>query len=78
MPHLLFPITRPMAALAVAVTGFALMAPAQADEAVIRKNLPAQVPNLPKIDEVIKGPIPGLWEVRMARRSFTPTIRAST
>ena len=40
-------------------------ATALAGEAEIRKNLPAQVPNLPKIDEVSKSPMPGLWEVRM-------------
>lgn len=37
----------------------------QADEASIRKNLPERLPNLPKIDEVRKTPIPGLWEVRI-------------
>ena len=36
-----------------------------AQEAAIRKNLPERLPNLPKIDEVTKTPIPGLWEVRI-------------
>ncbi len=39
-------------------------ASAWADEAAIRKNLTERLPNLPKIDEVSKSPIPGLYEVR--------------
>ncbi len=43
-----------------------LLAPlAQADEAVIRKALAERMPNLPKIDEVSKTPIAGLFEVRI-------------
>lgn len=38
---------------------------AQAQEAVIRKNLPARLPQLSSIDEVTKSPIPGLFEVRV-------------
>ena len=37
---------------------------AVAQEAVIRKTLPERLPQLPKIDEVNRSPIPGLWEVR--------------
>lgn len=36
-----------------------------ADEAAIRKNLAERLPNFPKIDEVSKTPIPGLYEVRL-------------
>ena len=36
-----------------------------ADEAAIRKNLTERLPNLPKIDEVSKTPVNGLWELRM-------------
>jgi len=36
-----------------------------AQEAQIRKNLAERLPNFPKIDEVNKTPIPGLYEVRM-------------
>ena len=44
----------------------ALAAPAAAQEAVIRKNLAERLPaDFPKIDEVTKTPIPGLWEVRI-------------
>jgi len=38
---------------------------ATAQEAVIRKNLAERLPNLPKIDEISKTPIPGLYEVRI-------------
>ncbi|MDR1968525.1 MAG: DsbC family protein, partial [Burkholderiaceae bacterium] len=38
---------------------------AAAQEAVIRKNLAARIPNLTKIDEVSKTPMPGLYEVRV-------------
>ncbi len=36
-----------------------------AQEAVIRKNLTERLPNLPKIDEVTKSPIPGIFELRL-------------
>jgi thiol:disulfide interchange protein DsbC len=39
--------------------------PALADEAAIRKNLPERLPTFPKIDEVSKTPMTGLYEVRM-------------
>jgi thiol:disulfide interchange protein DsbC len=42
-----------------------LCAAAWADEAAIRKNLAERLPGLPKIDEVSKTPIPGLYEVRI-------------
>jgi thiol:disulfide interchange protein DsbC len=48
-----------LALIAVLVpTGFA-------QEAVIRDALAKRLPGLPKIDEVTKSPIPGLYEVRM-------------
>jgi thiol:disulfide interchange protein DsbC len=43
----------------------ALSFAAAAQEAVIRKNLAARLPNLPSIDEVSKTPMPGLYEVRI-------------
>jgi thiol:disulfide interchange protein DsbC len=36
-----------------------------AQEAAIRKNLSERLPNLPKIDEVSKTPMSGLFEIRM-------------
>lgn len=44
---------------------FAAALPALADEAEIRKNLTQRLPEFPKIDEVSKTPVPGLWEVRI-------------
>jgi thiol:disulfide interchange protein DsbC len=51
-------------AAAFAVATLAAVA-ASADEAAIRKTLAERLPNMPKIDEVSKTPIPGLYEVRM-------------
>ena len=52
----------------LAVTAAALLGlsfGALADEAAIRKNLPERLTNFPKIDEVTKTPIPGVYEVRL-------------
>ena len=38
---------------------------AMAQEDVIRKNLAERIPKLPKIDEIVKAPIAGLYEVRV-------------
>jgi len=43
----------------------ALAWPALAQEAQIRKNIADRLPDFPKIDEVSKTPIPGLWELRV-------------
>ena len=51
-------------ALIVATTSLTLSA-AMAQEASIRKNLSERLPNLPKIDEVSKTPMNGLFEIRM-------------
>jgi thiol:disulfide interchange protein DsbC len=45
--------------------GLAFSLGVAADEAVIRKNLAQRLPEFPKIDEVTKTPIPGIWEVRI-------------
>ena len=50
--------------LAVALTA-TLASTCLAQEAAIRENLVQRLPGLPKIDEVSKTPIPGLYEVRM-------------
>ena len=55
-------------ALRALLSGLALAglaAAALADEATIRKNLAERLPNFPKIDEVGKSPVPGLFEVRI-------------
>ena len=58
------PITRLAVAslLALAATGVAL---AQSPEAQLRKTLAERIPSLPKIDEVSKSPIAGLYEIRI-------------
>jgi len=43
----------------------ALAWPALAQEAQIRKNIAERMPDFPKIDEVSKTPIPGIWELRI-------------
>jgi thiol:disulfide interchange protein DsbC len=55
-------LLRQMFALLAAVL---FSAGALAQEAVIRKNLAERLPNFPKIDEVTKTAIPGLYEVRI-------------
>ena len=45
--------------------GAALAHAAVAQEAVIRKNIAERLPDFPKIDEVSKTPIPGLYELRI-------------
>lgn len=37
---------------------------ASADEAAIRRSLAERLPDLPKIDEITRSPVPGLYEVR--------------
>jgi thiol:disulfide interchange protein DsbC len=56
-------IRRPLRWLAVAAA-LLMSAGAFAQEAAIRKALTERIPNLPKIDEITKTPIPGLFEVR--------------
>jgi thiol:disulfide interchange protein DsbC len=48
-----------MAALLLASLGVA------AQEATIRKNLAERVPQMGRVDEVTKSPMPGVWEVRV-------------
>jgi len=57
--------TRRAAALIGAVAIALGATQAFADEATIRKTLQDRLPQLPKIDEVSKTTIPGLYEVRM-------------
>ncbi|MEO7335604.1 MAG: DsbC family protein [Caldimonas sp.] len=38
---------------------------AHADDALIRKNIAERLPDFPKIDEVSKTPIPGIYELRI-------------
>ncbi len=54
----------PKWALIMATTALSLGS-VMAQEAAIRKNLSERLPNLPKIDEVSKTPMNGLFEIRM-------------
>ncbi|MEY5099430.1 MAG: hypothetical protein RJA36_2149 [Pseudomonadota bacterium] len=58
-----FPRHPARALFAAALLAFGLGASAQ--EATIRKNLAERLPNLPRIDEISKTPMPGLYEVRV-------------
>jgi len=57
--HLPHPI-KPLLAAAVLLLSFGALA----QEAAIRKTLAERLPNLPKIDEVTRTPVAGLYEVR--------------
>ena len=47
-----------------------LSTPLLAQEAQIRKNLPARLPGFPAIDRVLKTPIPGLYEVNVGAEVY--------
>ena len=54
--------SRVAAALILALS----LAPAAfADDAAIRKNVSERLPQFPKIDEITKTPIPGVYELRV-------------
>ena len=50
--------------------GATLLHAAFAQEAVIRKNIAERLPAFPKIDEISKTPIPGLYELRIGTDLF--------
>ncbi len=52
-------------------------APAQAQEATIRKNLGERIPQFGKIDEVTRTPMPGLFEVRVGNDLFYTDAQAN-
>lgn len=54
-----------LAALLVGLMAGFTSTAVRADEATIRKNLAERLPNFPKIDEVNKSPVAGLFEVRL-------------
>ena len=63
MDTLLMRLRRCMGWLLLAASASAL---AQGQEMVIRKNLSERVPQLPKIEEVTRSPMPGLYELRLS------------
>ncbi len=54
----------------IVATLLALVQPASADEAAIRKTIAERMPDFPKIDEVTKTPIPGVYELRVGSEIF--------
>ena len=52
-------------ALGAALLAASFVSAAFADEASIRKNLAERLPEFPKIDEIQKTPIPGIYEIRI-------------
>jgi thiol:disulfide interchange protein DsbC len=58
------------AMLAVLLAAGLTAAMAQGQEATIRRNLAARVPQLQNIDEISKTPMPGLFEVRLGTDLF--------
>ncbi len=66
MLHLNLSIPVPLRRLLPATAAALLLAAcgAQAQEDAIRKALAERLPNLPKIDEITKSPVAGLYEVR--------------
>jgi thiol:disulfide interchange protein DsbC len=52
-------------ALAAVLLAAGLAPAALADEASIRKNIAERLPDFPKIDEITKTAIPGIWELRV-------------
>jgi thiol:disulfide interchange protein DsbC len=56
---------KPFAASFVALACALAVSAASADEASIRKTIAERLPDFPKIDEVSKTPIAGIWELRV-------------
>ncbi len=59
-------LRRSLVALGIA----ALAQAALADDAAIRKNIAERMPDFPKIDEISKTPIPGIFEIRLGNDIF--------
>ena len=55
------------------VLALSLAASAFADEASIRKNISERLPQFPKIEEVSKTPIPGIYELRVLESQIVYT-----
>ena len=45
-------------------------AAAFADDAAIRKNIAERLPDFPKIDEITKTPMPGIYEFRIGHEVY--------
>ena len=58
-------MNRPLRVLSALVVAACITPFAHADEAAIRKNIGERIPQFPKIDEITKTAIPGLYELRI-------------
>ena len=58
------PLARHPAALLAAVLLAVAAVDVRADEAAIRRGIAERLPDLPRIDEITRTPVPGLYEVR--------------
>ena len=58
-------MNRSLRVVSALLIGLALAPAAFADEAAIRKNIGERLPDFPKIDEVSKSPVAGLFELRV-------------
>jgi thiol:disulfide interchange protein DsbC len=58
-------MNRSSRAVAALILVLSLAPAAFADDAAIRKNIGERVPQFPKIDEITKTPIPGIYELRI-------------
>ncbi len=67
-------LSSPFRLTAIAALALACAVPVQAQDAKqqaqIRKTLAERIPDLPKIDEIGKSPIPGLYEIRIGTDIF--------
>ena len=67
MPALRHPLCQ---AIVAAFTALPVAHSALADEAAIRKTFAEHMPDFPKIDEISKSPIPGVYELRVGAEVF--------
>lgn len=58
-------MSAPFKCLITSALALGLLGAALAQESTIRKNLAERIPQLPKIDEVSKTPLPGIYEIRI-------------
>ncbi len=58
-------MNRSSRAVAALILALSLAPAAFADDAAIRKNIGERLPQFPKIDEITKTPIPGVYELRV-------------
>jgi len=63
-------MNRPLRVLSALVVALCVTPSAHADDAAIRKNISERIPQFPKIDEITKTAIPGLYELRIGTELY--------